>query len=170
MNIQFDRPLFGASTKALAVEKGGYDIAEMKRWFRRKEEQEAANNPMYDVNIKVVTANENYEIIQRSVSLREGHHWEVFKDNQFIGDITSARELKTKARVDLKGENLPNLSIEATWRGRGKVTVNGQDSGETKRSGFLVNMKYLIEIENNDVSIDPTLLAGVTYAFWASSE
>lgn len=166
MQIVIDRPLFG-TTKPLAIEKDGELIGEVSRWFRPREER-PSRNPADDVNIRITSSSTSYEILHQFASMREGHHWELMNNGELIASMTSAKGLTAKHRVDLHRENFPNLSIEATWARSGKILLDGEQTGQTKETGFLFNTKYMTELNSTGSFIDPLLLAGITYTFWSS--
>lgn len=167
MKIIFDRPLFGATTKTLNLDKDGDVIGEMNRWFHPPQER-PATSPIYDVNIKVASTMDTFEISQQSFSLSEGHHWKLEQNGTEIGRIIGSKRLKEKHKIELRSENFPHILIEATWRGNGIISINDKEIGETKVTGFLINTKYITEIETISNFIEPSLFAGIIYAFWSS--
>ncbi|WP_117161690.1 hypothetical protein [Paraliobacillus sp. X-1268] len=162
-----DRPLFGATTKKLNLDKDGDKIGEMNRWFHPPYER-TATSPIYDVNIKGASRMNTFEISQQSFSLSEGHHWKLEQNGIEIGEIIGSKGLKEKHKIELHSESFPHILIETTWRGNGIISINDKEIGETKVTGFLINTKYITETEAINNLIEPSLLAGIIYTFWSS--
>ncbi|WP_416150286.1 hypothetical protein ACM26V_04695 [Salipaludibacillus sp. HK11] len=167
MKIIFDRPLFGASTKTLNLEKDGEKIGKMDRWFHPPHER-PATSPIYDVNIKVATRIDTYEISQQSFTLGKGHHWKLEQNGVEVGQMTGSKGMKEKHIIELHSENFPHILIQSTWKGSGIISINDKEIGATKATGFLINTKYITDTEAITNLIDPSLFAGITYTFWSS--
>ncbi|QDP41554.1 tubby C-terminal domain-like protein [Radiobacillus deserti] len=168
MKIIFNRPQIGVTTKEITIERDGEKIGEMARWFHSQEER-ILGNPIDNINIKVSSREENYKIEKESAALDRGDRWSIYKDELVIAEMAMEKRIKKKHRIHVKLDQSSELSIQATWKGNGVITINDKQVGETKSTGFLFHSKIVMETENLDSVIAPTLFAGITYVFWLSS-
>ncbi|AOM84276.1 hypothetical protein [Salisediminibacterium beveridgei] len=167
MHITFDRPLFGTG-KTLAIHVNDEKRGSMKRWFR-SHKQRASTDLRHDVNIDITAEKNQFSITQVKAALQEASEWAVERNGVQMTKMTSAKGLNAKHRIDANLENQTDVCIEAGLQRKADLYLNGQKIGTTEAKGFLLNSRYVIEVESDiPEEIDPALLAGMTYAFWCS--
>lgn len=167
MDITFDRPLFGTG-KTLTIHVDDEVRGSMKRWFRSHKER-ASTDLRHEVNIDVTAENDQFSITQVKAALQEASEWAVERNGVQMTKMTSAKGLKAKHRIDANLDNRADICIEAGWKRKADLYLNEQKIGTTEAQGFLLNSRYVIEVESDiPEEINPALLAGITYVFWCS--
>ncbi|TFJ93137.1 MULTISPECIES: hypothetical protein [Lentibacillus] len=165
MIITFKRPMF-MTKKYLDVHQDAKKIGKMRYW-----RQGNSHNAKYDVNIEMLGFDKTYEITQQYFTIRDGVQWDVLNNGNLIAKMSTGKGLLAKDGVgfQLLNEEM-TLAIEAkAFKTEGHLMLDNEHIGKTKAKGLFFNSRYVVDVFDSRLTLEPILLAGVVYAFWAAS-
>lgn len=164
MIMTFKRPMF-VTDKYIDVHWGQKKIGKM-RYYRHHN----AGNPKFDVNIAMIGSDQTYEIIQQSFSIKDGSHWHIVENGDVMADMRSGKFKEVdQVNAQLDEDTALGIKAKSGFKVNATITINDEHIGNVSTKGLFFERYYEMKLDKASIAIDSLLLAGITYAFFSSS-